>query len=286
MKLYRFLWRNQMLKNVTGVMLLVILLSLMSCASGPKEMDKKAEIFFNAGTQALMTKDYTEALTNLLKANELQENNPEILNNLGMAYYFKGDTNLALKCLNKSLKLDPRNSDARMNVASVYYEEGKIQDAESLYLEVTKDLTYDKQARTYYNLGVIELEKKKNTTKAEGYFLQSLKEAEDYCPSHYKLGTIQFSRREFNKAYRSFRDATMGVCLNSPAAHYQQALTLIEMRKFTDARMKLDDVENRFRETTFAVQARTKMMELDELERRHKTLEARSPRKVIQSPEY
>ncbi len=275
-----------MLKNVSGVVLSALILTLVSCASAPKVMDKKAALFFNAGTQSLMSKDYTEALTNLLKANEIQDNNPEILNNLGMAYYFKGDVNLALKCLNQSLKLDPRNSDARTNIASLYYEEGRIQDAERLYLEVTKDLTYDKQARTYYNLGVLELEKKKNATMAESYFLQSLKEAEDYCPSHYKLGTIRFNRREFHKAYQSFREATMGVCLNSPAAHYQQALTLIELRRFTDARMKLDDVENRFRDSSFAAQARTKMMELNELEKRNKTLEARSPGKVIQSPEY
>ena len=277
---------ESMLKNSMGLILSAVLFGLVSCASSkPKEINKTAQIYFNAGTSSLMSKDYTEALTNLLKSNELEPNNTDILNNLGMAYYFKGDSDLALKALGQSLKIDPKNSDARTNMASIYYHNGKFQEAESIYKEVLKDLTYDKQARTYYNLGVLELEKKQNSTQAEKYFNLALKEAEDYCPAHYKLGSIAFSRRQFNKAYTSFREATMGTCLNSAAAHFHQALAMIELRKFSDARMKLDEVENRFKNSTYAVKARAKMLELDDMENQYKTIEARSPRKVM-SPEY
>jgi tetratricopeptide (TPR) repeat protein len=216
----------------------------------------------------------------------MENDNADILNNLGMAYYFKGDNALAMKCLKKSLEINPKNSDAKNNIGSIYYEEGQIQQAETLYKEVLKDLTYEKQARTYYNLGLLELEKKNNVAEAEMYFKNSLKESEDYCPSHYKLGTIYYSHREFNKAYKSFREATMGTCLNSPAAHYQMGLALVELRRYNDARMKLDEVQNRFAKTNFAAKARAKMLEVDELEKQYKTLEARSPRKVIQSPEF
>jgi tetratricopeptide (TPR) repeat protein len=275
-----------MVNKISGFLLIAVLFTLMSCASRKNKMDKMAQIHFNAGTQSLMNRDYTDALNNLLKSNELGKNNPEILNNLGMAYYFKGDHELALRCLKKSLELNPRNSDAKTNIASIYFEQGRLQDAEAIYKDVLKDLTYDKQARTYYNLGVLELEKKNNPKSAENYFKLSIKETEDYCPSHYKLGTIYYSRREFNKAYRSFREATMGTCLNSAAAHYQQALSMIELRKFTDARLKLDEVQTRFAKTPYAVSARTKMLELDEIEKQYKSIEAKSSRKVIDSPEF
>ncbi|MES2528030.1 MAG: tetratricopeptide repeat protein [Bdellovibrionota bacterium] len=274
-----------MFKNPMGLILTIVLAGLVSCASKPKEINKTAQIYFNAGTSSLMNKEYTEALTNMLKANELAPNNPDILNNLGMAYYFKGDTDLALKALTLSLKINPKNSDARTNLGSIYYQSGRFQEAETHYKEVLKDLTYDKQARTYYNLGIISLEQKKDPKQAETYFNLSLKEAEDYCPAHYKLGSIAFAKRDFNKAYRSFREATMGTCLNSAAAHYQQAMAMIELRRFSDARMKLDEVENRFKNSTYAVKARTKMLELDELQRQYKSIEASSPRKVT-SPEY
>lgn len=275
-----------MVKNVSGLVLLAVLFTLVSCASKPREMNKRAQIYFNAGTQSLMTRDYTEALTNLLRANELQPDNADITNNLGMAYYFKGDETLALKCLKRTLELDPKNSDARANIGSIHYEAGRFQEAEAVYKEVLKDLTYDKQARTYYNLGILELDKKKNTQQAMTYFKAAIKEAEDYCPAHYRLGTIYYGNREFNKAYQSFREATMGTCVESPAAHYNQALTLIELRKYNDARIKLDDIQNRFQKTVFAVKARSKMLELDEIENQYRTLEVRSPRKVINSPEF
>lgn len=265
--------------------LTLALFGVLSCASKPKEINKTAQIYFNAGTSSLMTKDYTEALSNLLKANEAAPNNSEILNNLGMAYYFKGDSDLAVKALKQCLKIDPKNSDAKTNMASIFYQKGRFEDSENLYKEVLKDLTYDKQARTYYNLGILWLEQKKDSNQAEKYFTLALKETEDYCPAHYKLGSIAFARRNFKKAYRSFREATMGTCLNSAAAHFNQALALIELREFNDARMKLDEIENRFKNSTFAVKARSKILELDEIEKRSRTIEARSPRKVM-SPEY
>lgn len=275
-----------MVIKLQGLLLIAALLIVVSCASKTREMSKKAQLLFNAGTQSLMTSDYTEALTNLMKANEIEKNNPEILNNLGMAYYFKGDSTLAMKCLTRALELDPKNSDARSNIAAVLYEQNRTEEAERLYKEVLRDLTFDKQARTYYNLGILELERRKNSEAAEKYFLSSLKESQDYCPSHFKLGTIYFGRRQFSKAHYRFREATMGTCLNSATAHYHQALALIELRKFDDARMKLDEIQNRFSRTQFAVRARAKSLELDEMQKHYGTIEARSPRKVIQSPEF
>jgi hypothetical protein len=77
----------------------------------------------------------------------------------------------------------------------------------------------------------------------------------------------------------------MGTCLNSAAAHFHMAMAMIELKNYNDARMKLDEIENRFKNSTYAVKARTKMLELDDMERQYKTIEARSPRKVM-SPEY
>lgn len=274
------------MKNGSVYLLLGALLVLVSCASKPREMNKKAQTFFNAGTQSLMNQEYTDALSNLLKANDLEKDNPEVLNNLGMAYYFKGDTTLALKCLRRSLELDPKNSDAKNNIASIAYSEGRFDEAEAMYKQVTQDLTYEKQARTYYNLGILELERRRNPDAAEKYFKTALKEAQDYCPAHYKLGSIYLGRRQFNKAYRSFREATMGTCLNSAPAHYGQAMALIELRKFNEARMKLDEIQNKFAKTVFATKAQEKMLEIDEREKTYRTIEARSPGKVIQSPEF
>lgn len=269
----------------THLLLVVAMLLVTACASKNNLKAKQAEIYFGAGTQSLMDKQYTEALKNLLEANKLDPNNSEILNNLGMAYYFKGENELAIKHLFQALKLNEDNSDAKINLASIYYKAGKIQEAEKLYKKVLKDLTYDKQARTYFNLGLIELSERKNNVAAENYFKKSIKEDDNYCPAYYHLGLIQYNRRQFNSSLRNFKEASMGICYESPAPHYFQALSMIELRRYEDARIKLDEIDTRFKNSQYSAKARAKSIELNHIENQ-KSQESHASRKVLESPDF
>ncbi len=63
--------------KATSLSLLVMIL-LISCASKNDDIKaKQASLYFGAGTQSLMAKQYTEALKNLLQANALDPKNPE-----------------------------------------------------------------------------------------------------------------------------------------------------------------------------------------------------------------
>lgn len=271
----------------TKLALLSLLLFAVSCASNEQKVRaKQADLYFGAGTQGLMEQDYTTALTNLLKAHELDPESSEILTNLGMAYFFKGQRDLAVKSLKDALKLKETNSDAKVNLASIYYQEGRINEAEALYKQVVGDLTYDKQARTYYNLALIELEARRNAQAAEKYLLLSIKEDINYCPSHLKLGMIQQERRMLQTALKTFKDATLGTCYDSPAPHYFQALTLAQLGRADEARMKFEEVINRFRSDAYAVKARAKVVELNEIRNNYHSIESRTPRKVLESPEF
>jgi type IV pilus assembly protein PilF len=269
----------------SSAMLIMGLLMFTACASKKDDLrSKQAALYFGAGTQSLMDQQYTEALKNLLKANELDPNNTEVLNNLGMAYYFKGEKDLAIKTLNRALKIQEGNSDARTNLASIYYKENRFNEAEKIYKEVLRDLTYDKQARTFYNLGILELNVRKNTVAAENYFKKSIKEDDNFCPSYYNLGLIQYNRRQYNSALNNFKEASMGTCFESPAPNYYQALTLIELRRFDEARMKLDEIDTRFKKSVFAVKARAKAIEINDIENRKSS--AQASRNVLESPDF
>lgn len=269
----------------THLLLVIATFLLTACASKNDLKTKQAEIYFGAGTQSLMDKQYTEALKNLLQANKLDPENSEILNNLGMAYYFKGEKDLAVKHLLEALRINEDNSDAKINLASIYYKEGKVEDSEKLYKEVLKDLTYDKQARTYFNLGIIHLNAYKDTVAAESYFKKSIKEDDNYCPAYHHLGLIQYKRRQFNTALRNFKDASMGTCYESPAPHYYQALTMIELKRFDDARIKLDEIDTRFKKSQYANMARAKVVELNQIQKTQSN-ESHASRKVLESPDF
>ncbi len=265
---------------------LMALLILTSCASRQDDLNaKQASLYFGAGTQSLMDKQYTEALKNLLQANKLDPDNAEILNNLGMAYYFKGEEEVAVRTLMQALKIDENNSDAKVNLASIYYKNARYADAEKIYKQVLKDLTYDKQARTLFNLGLIESQIKKNNVAAENYFKKSIKEDDNYCPAYHHLGLVQYNRRQYNSALKNFKEASMGVCVDSPAPYYYQALSLIELRRYDDARMRLDEIDTRFKKSDYAQKARQKAIELTTIENKRSS-ESHASRKVLESPDF
>lgn len=277
-----------MLSNIhfkTIGLLSLMLIIVSACASKPDLKTKQAGLYFSAGTQSLMEKEYTEALRNLLEANKLTPNSTEILTNLGMAYYLKGEKEQAIAHLNQALKADKNNSDAKVNLASIFFKDRRYDDAEKIYKQVLKDLTYDKQARTYYNLGLLEVEARRNYVSAENYFKKSINEDDNYCPSYFQLGLLNYTRRQFNSALKNFKEATLGACTNSAAPHYYQALTFIELNRFSEARIKLDEVETKFKDSVYATKARTKVIEINHIE--NKSQDSIVSRKMqLESPDF
>lgn len=268
------------------IALMAMVIFVSACSSKAQQTKKQqSELYFGAGTQSLMSQDYTDALTNLIKANELDPENSGIMTNLAMAYYFKGERDLAVKTLKETIALDEENSDAKINLATIYFKDGDINNAEKIYKQVLKNLTYDKQARTFYNLGTIEL-KRRNVAGAESYFKRSIKEESNYCPSYLQLGIIQYDRKQYNTAFKNFKEASMGTCYESPAAHYYQGMSLYQLRRFNEARMKFDEIDAKFKTSEYAQRARMKMVELTEIEKNIPAEDFQASRKLLDSPEF
>lgn len=231
----------------------LILILTLSCSSSSKKsaVEKKAEIYYNQGTADLINKDYTHALKNLLQAYSLSPKDSRIANNLGMAYYFKKDSEMAVRYLKKAIELDQKNADARVNLATVRMEEGNLAAAEAEYKQILKILTYESQFRTYYNLGVISL-KRKNYAQAVRYFRDSIETNKQYCPSHYELGKIAYAQRNYELALKKFKDASDGTCYDNPEPQYMQALAMLKLGHYASARMRLEDIIERFPEHKMA----------------------------------
>lgn len=259
---------------------LILLISLISCASSKKVEDpsaKKAEIYYNHGTQALMTQEYSKALKNLLQANSLKSNDSRIHNNLGMAYFFKNKLSPAIRHLKLSVSYDPKNTEARLNLATVYMHAKKYNESQMQFDIVLNDLTFEGQFKTYFNLGILSL-RMNDQLKAINYFKQSLDESSSYCPANYQLGNIYFKRGQFEKALQNYQAASKGTCYDSPGPHYKQAISYMELKKYDFAQDKLKEILERFsNKGSYQALANKKLKELRKL----KSLEARIEDKNI-----
>lgn len=249
-------------------LLIILSVILASCAS-QKDIEKtptqkKAMIYYSEGTQQLINQEYTKALKNLLEANKLLPNDSKITNNLGMAFFFKGNKQRAVSYIKKSIELDKTNTDARINLATIHMNMGELGLAEVQYKEILKDLIYEGQFKTYYNLGILNL-KRGQKHQAINYFKQSINTFENYCPSHFELGKIAMDSGSYEKALQYFKDAGMGVCYNNPEPIYMQSLALIKLGQYSKAQDKLEAILGRFEKSKYAVMARKKLSLIREM---------------------
>jgi len=250
------------------VSIIIVLFTLVSCAStemkdkSPDE--RKADLYYNHGTQALLSKDYTTALNHLQKAVALTPKDTKVQNNLGMAYYFKGEINTAIKHLLEAIDLDEKNSDARVNLAGIYYAQGRMDLALTQYEIVTKDLIYPFQFRTYYNMAIIN-ERQGKISQARDLLAKSINENKGYCPAYFLLGKMNEKAMDLNSALASYQDATKGQCYEEPAPHFSQAKILIQLGRYSEAQEKLELVMEKFSRTSYFAMASQELAKLKKL---------------------
>lgn len=252
-------------KIISSFSIFITSLLLASCASGPSSeyvektpLEKKAELYYDYGTNALVEKNYTKALTNLKQAVSLIEEDSRFHNNLGMAYYFKGDSKSAVKHLERSLEISDENSDAKNNLASIYFNQGELSKAKELYLQVLKNLEYTKQYRINFNLGLIE-QRQGNEEEAIRYYSKSTKEKLGYCPSHLQLGNISYKRHHYQQAANSYQKATLGSCADTPSVYLKEGSALIELRDYGKGLLKLQEIKKKFPDSKEAILAERKI---------------------------
>lgn len=256
---------------------------LIGCASSGGYKDKtdeqkKADLYYEYGSQSLMDKKYTQALDHLLKARSYDSKNTKIENNLAMAYYFKGDIKKSLEHLKRSIEIDNKNSDAKNNLASIYFHQNKISEAKKVYQEISKDLVYEGQFRVQYSLGLIA-ESEGDLEKAESFFAQSIKENGEYCPAHYALGKIAFKERDYGKAIGHFKNAYAGTCTNEALPHLATAECYYKLGDYLRAKRKYLEFVEKFPKHPSLAEAKRKIDQIPAVEASDKSYGAPTQKK-------
>lgn len=253
--------------KINGLIFTLFIFFVSACATNnvdqePTPNEKKAVVYYDQGTSELVEKNYQQALTNLLKAKDLDPNDSKIRTNLGMAYYFREQPEFAINELKEAISIDKKNTDAKMNLATIYMEKNKLKEAKKLYEEVLTDLTYVALHRVHYNLAVLSLKIGDRKTAFEELF-KSIKEKEDYCQAHYKLGELYTEEYKYKEALNSFKDSSKGSCVNNPEPHLAMANVLINMNKNAEAKIKLEYIIEKFNKSNLRIIAEKKLKELN-----------------------
>jgi Tfp pilus assembly protein PilF len=180
--------------------IIIMLVIFISGCSSLKKADKdRAQLHLQIGTGYLSQGLYPQAMSELLKAEQLDPENPLILNNVGLGYFVRGKFKQAENKFRQAVKNDSRYSDAKNNLARALLEQGKTDEAVKLLHSVEGDLTYQFPEKTmanlgmaYFNLGQFQ--------KAEDQLLRSLEIRRQNCITANYYGRTLFELKRVDQA--------------------------------------------------------------------------------------
>lgn len=235
---------QKMMLAVAGL----LCLALSACVS-KSPAGKPAEYHYQMGLSYLGERNYSSALQELVEAEKLEPDNPDMLYAIGRAYMGKHRPDLAEQKFIKVLKIKPNYSAVRNDLGVVQLDLKKWDSAIQQFTIVKDDLLYEQHDNAAVNLGLAYLGKgdyakafeelnamktfsprnpvvrvalgrvlatQDNTTQAIAEFKKAIEIYPDYAAAHYYLGialmksNLVASRAEFREAVRIMPDSEIG----------------------------------------------------------------------------
>lgn len=132
----------------------LITLMLCSCSAVSPLVKNEFAYHYQMGISYLAENNTTNALIELVKAEKLNSDNPELLHYLGLAYFRKGKYDLAEEKYLKALQLKPEYTAVRNELGVNYLEMRRWDEAINQLKLVTDDIFFPEQIGANINLGL------------------------------------------------------------------------------------------------------------------------------------
>jgi type IV pilus assembly protein PilF len=223
---------------------IILSLFVAACATTDhnRELNETAELHMQIADSHYNNGNYPLALKELLIAEDLNPNNPEVQAALGRVYFARDRFDLSEKHYKKAISIKPEFTEAKNNLARVYIEFGQLKQAEVLLKDVMLDLTYVNFPKAYANYGVLQF-KRKDYPSAITYFKKSLERDRENCYTLVYLG----------RSYLEMKDTVLGVSqleksipfcnqIDSDEALYYSAIALYRNHQEDKAKLRFEEL--------------------------------------------
>ena len=157
--------------------------------------------FLRAGMANERTGDYTGAVRSYRRGLEIEPENVELLNAIGLSLFQQGKSAEAVVAFEKALAIDPKHWKAHNNLALAAIDIGELEVAEAHYRE---SLAIEPQPAIYNDLGFV-LERLGMPEQAAEEFRKALELDPQSASAHFNLGASLVRSGEFAEAERHLR---------------------------------------------------------------------------------
>ncbi len=185
--------------------ILVLLLAVLfaGCAGQQarpsEETHKEADYYYKMGISSLNEGNIKMAYVQLHKAYELDQNNKEVLNSLGIVFMQLGEEDKALDFFNRVLQIDDRYSEAYNSIGVINLHRGRYQEAIDAFNRAISNPLYQYPDRAYYNLGV-SYYRMKRFDDAIRSFQSALMLSPSFTMPHYGLALAFNKKGDYGNA--------------------------------------------------------------------------------------
>jgi len=234
---------------------------LMGCASKTKETRERAALHMQIGTGYLSKGLYPQAMTELLRAEELDSTNPYIQNNLGIAYYVRARPKQAEAKFREAIRLEPRFSDAKNNLARALIDQKRYSEAIRLLQDVEGDLTYQFPEKTLSNLGMAYFEQG-NYRKAGEYLERSMQIRRESCTTANYYGRTLYETKKIREAAQVL-DQAIEYCRTTKFEDpiYFSAMSYFSLGEKEKTRARIEELLKEYPKSKYVAKAKG-MLEL------------------------
>jgi tetratricopeptide (TPR) repeat protein len=160
---------------------------------------QQGEALRNLGEEYYRQGDYTSALREFLKSEELYPDDPFLQNDLGLTYKAKKRLDLAAKHFKKALEIKPDYAPAKNNLGTVYLDKKEWDTAIKYFKEVSENMLYATPHLALANLGWAYYNKK-DYTLSETYYLKALDVEPKFVNAQRGLGLTYIAMGRIDEA--------------------------------------------------------------------------------------
>lgn len=182
------------------LMILIMAVFVGSCATASIENTQKATAHFKLGVSYLNENNVQPAFIEFRKAYELNPEDKEVLNAIGIIYLLKfEDFPKAIDFFQKAVSIDPDFAEAHNNLGFAYEKSKKFNEAIESYKKALSNLIYRSPEKAYYNLAKVYYRLGKYDEAINAH-KEALKRMMDFYPSYYGLALCYNAKGRYGDA--------------------------------------------------------------------------------------
>ncbi len=140
--------------SITPFLMLLLFIAFSGCATVSVEEQKEADFHYKMGIAHLTEGNVQAAFVELQKAFQLNPDNKDVLNGLGLVYLQFGEFGHAKKFFLKAVSIDSEFSDAHHNLGVTYINVRQWGAAIDSFKRALANPLYQTPEKSYYLLGI------------------------------------------------------------------------------------------------------------------------------------